>query len=147
MLLLLVGLWPIAATAADAAGEITALEFKQRMQQRGHLHVVDIRDLNAYQAGTLSGAVHLRLSDLGGMQIEPEADVVLISDHPLKAEELPTGYGHVWWLIADRKAWEKAGLKVVRVRVKPAFVIPRGLCEMNAPADAHEAEVVEEEIQ
>jgi len=132
---------------ADELGEISAEQARQRIAAGGHLHIVDIRSMNAYQAGALHGAVHWTLDTLAGMKPEPHADVLLITDRRLFSKDLPRGYRRVWWLRADMAAWKKAGLHIVRIKISPAFVIPRGLCDSLKPADKRAAETTEEDVQ
>jgi len=132
---------------AGGSGEISAEQAKQWIAAGGHLHIVDIRSMNAYQVGTLHGAVRWAPNTLAGMKPEPHADVLLITDRILLSKDLPRGYRHVWWLRADMAAWKKAGLHIVRIKIRPAFVIPRGLCDPLKPADKRAAETTEEDVQ
>ncbi len=137
LLLLLPGM------AAAAAG-LTPRQAKSWLNETKHVHIVDIRPAERYMTGTLKGALHLSFAAFRAMQAEPEAHVLLIADQ-VDERQLPTGYAELRILQGTPELWHGAGLPVVRVKVsKPAFVIPRGLCEMNEPADEHEAEVVEE---
>jgi len=110
-----------------------------------HMHIVDIRETDAYMAGTLKGAIHVTLEQLRSMQPESEAHVLLIADR-VDERLLPKGYAELRLLAGTPAQWHRAGLHVVRIKViRPAFVIPRGLCETNEPADKHDAETEEEE--
>lgn len=136
----------LAGAASAAAQEwLTPEQAAAWLATAKHVHIVDVRDKEAYMAGTLKGAVHLSLAELRAMKPEPEARLLLIVGD-VDPDALPTGYAGLYLLAGTPAEWHRAGLHVVRIKVsKPAFVIPRGLCEMNEPADEQDAQTVEEE--
>jgi len=127
---------------------LTARQARTWLTAQKHLHIVDVRDSAAYRAATLSGAVNLTLVTLRSMQSEPTAHVLLIVDRAPNLSGLTADYAEIRLLAANRSAWKKAGLHMVRIRVtKPAFQIPTGLCEMGVPANTYPDETVEEDIR
>jgi len=116
------------------------------LKGKQHMHIVDVRDSESYRKATLKGAVNLSVEQLRGMQVEPKAHILLIADKRIDVRQLPEGYAEIKLLRFDLSSWKRAGLHAVRIKIKPAFVIPKGLCEMNPPADEHEEEIVEEPL-
>lgn len=109
--------------------------------------VLDVRGTEAYRAGTVPGALDAGRDAAGFTPDGRGGAVVLIAG---ASDALPgwrarlTAAGHAVYLLqGGMVAWRDAGLplefgtRYVRPGTVP-FVIPRGLCEMNEPAQVFE---------
>lgn len=136
---------------AHAAGEAFAQavdpqQARALMQQGDHLHTVDLRPRRDFLQGTLPGAVHLDWEQLVRLVPEPEAELLLIGVPAAADMAELRHYRRVYVLQGGIAAWREAGFALVKPReTKPAFVIPRGLCEMNEPAMRYPAEPAKEQ--
>jgi rhodanese-related sulfurtransferase len=80
------------STSTSRVGsEVTALELARWIRQgRPHLHVVDVRDADAFESFAIPGAERMSAEDLARARWESEANVVVYSDGgrpPRDAEE------------------------------------------------------------
>ncbi|WP_162008600.1 rhodanese-like domain-containing protein [Thermochromatium tepidum] len=107
--------------------------------------VLDTRGRTAYLTGTIPGALDAGTDPAGYLPDSRGGEVVLIIEpgtDPAPWMNRLLGFGYrVEVLAGGLSAWRAAGLPVVdpqssfaRPGSRP-FVIPRGLCEMNTPAD------------
>lgn len=113
--------------------------------------VLDVRGRSAYRSGTLAGALDAGIDPLGFLPDGSRDAVILIIP-----EEVDPGFidawfnrlvnaGHEVWILENGlTGWIEAGglIEVPEVSyTKPGtvpFVIPRGLCEGNEPAQVFE---------
>lgn len=107
--------------------------------------LLDIRGRAAYLEGTLSGALDVGTDPAGFLPDSRGGDAVLISTsnqdlEPWQARLVDYGY-RVHVLDGEIADWRAGGLPVVSPEesfVRPGtvpFVIPRGICELNEPAE------------
>jgi rhodanese-related sulfurtransferase len=109
--------------------------------------VLDVRGRAAYLAGTIPGALDAGTEPAGFLPDGRGGAVVLVMSYPPDPERLAgwvrrlANAGHVVRLLeGGLPAWRRAGLAVETAHesfVRPGtvpFVIPRGLCEQNEPA-------------
>jgi len=107
--------------------------------------LLDVRGRVAYRAGSLPGALDAGADPAGFLPDGRGGDVVLLMEEgaptePWHARLANFGY-RVHVLAGGLEAWRAAGLPTsiaeasfVRPGTVP-FVIPRGICEMNEPAE------------
>jgi rhodanese-related sulfurtransferase len=110
--------------------------------------VLDVRGTAAYLQGTIVGAVDAGTDPLGFLPDSRGGDAVLIPAENALVDAWGarlTDYGYrVHVLAGGMRAWIAAGLPVERPDVgfvRPGtvpFVIPRGICELNEPAQVFE---------
>jgi rhodanese-related sulfurtransferase len=109
--------------------------------------VLDVRGLEAHREGTVPGAVHVGTNPAGFLPPPSDAPVVLILPEPYNptysqawARRLEDAGLSVWWLEGGLPAWRAAGFSLAKPEHeyrKPGavpFIVPRGLCEMETPA-------------
>ena len=107
--------------------------------------LLDVRDRAAYRDGTLPGALDAGTDPAGFLPDSRGGDVVLVlsDDAQLAPWRLRlTDFGYrVHVLAGGMSAWRAAGFPVQRPEtefVRPGtvpFVVPRGICEINEPAE------------
>lgn len=130
---------PIAMSVAELA---TLLE-----QDVGAPLVLDVRGLEAHREGTIPGAVHVGTNPAGFLPPVSEMPVVLVLPEPYDrayleawSRRLEDAGLTVRWLEGGVRAWQAAGHALASPEHeyrKPGtvpFVVPRGLCEMEEPA-------------
>ncbi len=75
------GIHPAApeSTVVNNATEITAVEFKQRLDRGDHLTIVDVREPNEYQINRIPGSVLIPLGDVPKRynELDPEDEIVV----------------------------------------------------------------------
>lgn len=135
-------------TAVVRAGEIRSIEpvtLVAWLEQKDPPLILDIRGRSAYLEGTLSGALDAGTDPAGFLPDGRGGDVVLLPAsnqdlEPWQARLADYGY-QVYVLGGEVADWHAAGLLVespeasfVRPGTVP-FVIPRGICELNEPAE------------
>jgi sulfur-carrier protein adenylyltransferase/sulfurtransferase len=66
-------------TVVNNATEITAVEFKQRLDRGDHLKIVDVREPNEYQINRIPGSVLIPLGDVPKRytELDPEDEIVV----------------------------------------------------------------------
>ena len=107
--------------------------------------LLDTRGRAVYLAGTLPGALDAGTDPAGYLPDSRGGDAVLILEpgtDPAPWITRLAAFGYQTQILAGGlSAWRAAGLPVVSPEASFArpgshpFVIPRGLCEMNTPAD------------
>jgi rhodanese-related sulfurtransferase len=107
--------------------------------------LLDTRGRAAYLAGTILGALDAGTDPAGYLPDSRGGNVVLILESgadPASWTARLAAFGYQAQILAGGlPAWRAAGLPVVNPEASFArpgshpFVIPRGLCEMNTPAD------------
>ena len=120
----------------------------ERLDRREPPLLLDIRGRAAYLDGSLAGAIDAGRDPAGFLPDGRGGEVVLL---PGGEQDLGAwyrrlaDYGHrVYLLSGGIEEWRAAGLPVERPEVsftRPGtvpFVIPRGLCELNEPAEVFE---------
>lgn len=115
------------------------------LDQKDSPLILDVRGRSAYLDGSLPGALDAGTDPMGFLPDSRGGDVVIISapGQPLQAWYTRlVDYGHrVQVLRGGIDNWRAAELPVERAEnsyTKPGtvpFVIPRGLCELNEPAE------------
>ncbi|ROR31972.1 rhodanese-like domain-containing protein [Inmirania thermothiophila] len=137
-----------AGAAAAQVGAVDAAALARWLEAGEAVTVIDLRPQGDYLAGTPVGALHadparpeaVGLPEGGGravLLLPADADEGLVARWG--AALARTGY-RAYRLAGGVEAWKAAGLalEVPGVgRVRPdsvPFVVPRGLCEMNTPA-------------
>ncbi len=130
---------------------ISAARLQSWLEKDNPPLVLDVRGKELYQAGTLPGAVNAGRDPLGYLPDDSKEPVVLILPDEAGAEfaaawrrRLADAGHEVWVLDRGLDGWKAAGGTVViydASYAKPGrvpFVIPRGLCEGNEPAQIYE---------
>lgn len=136
---------PAAFVWAEDIETIEPLALAVWLDQKNPPLLLDVRGRSAYLEGTLSGALDAGSNPEGFLPDSRGGEVVLIStpNQALQAWHARLiNYGHrVQMLSGGIDNWHAAGLPVERPEksfTKPGtvpFVIPRGLCELNEPAE------------
>lgn len=109
--------------------------------------VLDVRGREAHREGTVPGAVHVGTNPAGFLPPASDMPVVLVLSEPYDpaylqawARRLEDAGLSVRWLEGGLPAWRAAGFSLAKPEHayrKPGtvpFIVPRGLCEMEAPA-------------
>ena len=146
-LLLLVSLG-CAWAAGEGVEPIGPAELSAWLSRADAPLVLDVRGRDAYLEGTVGDALDAGTDPAGFLPDSRGGDLVLILPEGALAEpwgtRLSDFHYRVYILAGGLTAWRAAGLPVqspeesfVRPGTVP-FVIPRGLCEMNEPAQAYE---------
>ncbi len=112
--------------------------------------IIDVRGREVYRAATLDGALNAGRDPAGYLPDGRGGPVVVLAPSPWEEAVRRRwvarleGAGHsVYRLQGDEAAWQAAGLPLVAPQedfVRPGtvpFVIPRGLCEANEPAQRY----------
>lgn len=139
-----------ATGALGAGGEwqtVTAGKLHDWLQQARPLLILDLRSEQSYRAGTIPGAMFPGSDPMGFLPDNRHGSIVLISGSTLTGEQLQRWVervrkgGHdVFLLEGGIAAWRQAGFDLERPdtqNIRPGtvpYVIPRGLCELNEPA-------------
>jgi len=110
--------------------------------------VLDVRGRAAYLQGTVAGALDAGTDPAGFLPDSRGGDAVLILAEGARLESWRARLTHhgyrVHVLAGGMPAWSVAGFSVERPEqgfVRPGtvpFVIPRGICELNEPAQVFE---------
>lgn len=118
----------------------------------GGVYVIDVRPKQVYLSGTVPGAVSAPADPAGFFADGRGGPVLLVtgpdmpSGHLQKWRDRLTGFGFapIHHIDGGFPVWVKRGGAVEKptdVFVKPGttpFIIPRGICELNAPAQVFE---------
>jgi len=137
-----------AGAAPDAATGISAAQLTELLEAGGDVPLVlDVRGLEAHREGTIPGALHVGMDPAAYLPTVSERIVVLVLPEPYTAAYLGAWVrrlGNAGYLVrrleGGMPAWRAAGLPVStpeHVYSRPGtvpFVVPRGLCEMEEPA-------------
>lgn len=144
---LLLALFVAVAGGGERPVSLTPGALAEWLAQADPPLVLDVRGTEAYRAGTVPGALDAGRDATGFTPDGRGGAVVLIADtnDPLPGwRACLAAAGHaVYRLQGGMAAWREAGLplefgtRYVRPGTVP-FVIPRGLCEMNEPAQVFE---------
>lgn len=132
---------------ADEIGVIPAVDLARRMSEPVPPLILDLRDADAYSAGTIPGALRGGFDPEGFLPDGRGGIAVLIepgdaSRQAAWARRL-RGAGYTVLVVAGGfSAWRAAGLPAetpggFAVPGRTPFIIPRGLCEQNEPAQEH----------
>lgn len=141
----------ILAAATPSFGEATGISPTQLaglLDENGKVPLVlDVRGREAHREGTVPGAVHVGTNPAGFLPPALEMSVVLVLPEPYDpaysqawAGRLEDAGLSVRWLEGGLPAWRAAGFSLAKPEHeyrKPGtvpFIVPRGLCEMEAPA-------------
>ena len=139
------------AATATAFGEpigISAVDLAGLLARDGNAPLVlDVRGLISHREGTIPDAVHVGTNPAGFLPPVSEMPVILVLPEPYDpaflqawARRLEHAGLSVRWLEGGLPAWRAAGYSLASPEHeyrKPGtipFVVPRGLCEMEAPA-------------
>lgn len=144
---LAVSLTLFASVYANDIGSISAVELARRATERVPPLILDLRDADAYSVGTIPGALRGGFDPEGFLPDGRGGTAVLIEpgDAPRRAAwaRRLRGAGYTVLVLAGGfSAWRAAGLPVetpggFAVPGTTPFIIPRGLCEQNEPAQEH----------
>lgn len=140
--------WLSGAGPGDAPASLSATELARLLEQATDAPLVlDVRGGEAVRDGTIPGALHIGTNPHGFLPPGTDQLVVLLVDQPVDpalvrawVERLRAAGHPVSALEGGLPAWREAGLTVAPFEqsyVRPGtvpFVVPRGLCEMNEPA-------------
>ena len=126
---------------------VTAIQLNDWLQQSRPLLVLDLRTAQLYRSGTIPGAMYAGSDPMGFLPDSRRGSIVLITDKAVTGQQLRQwlkrlreGGHHVFLLQGGIAAWQQAGFAVeqpVTQNIRPGtvpYVIPRGLCELNEPA-------------
>ncbi len=130
---------------------ISAVKLLSWLEEDDPPLVLDVRGKELYRAGTLPGALNAGRNPLGYLPDDSKDPVVLVVPEDANVEYVTAwerrlvDAGHkVWVFDTGIEEWKAAG-GVVEIHdvtyVRPGrvpFVIPRGLCEGNEPAQTYE---------
>lgn len=132
---------------ANDIGAISAAELVRRASERVPPLILDLRDADAYSAGTIPGALRGGFDPEGFLPDGRGGTAVLIepgdaSRQAAWARRLRGAGYAVFVLEGGFSAWRAAGLPVetpgsFAVPGTVPFIIPRGLCEQNEPAQEY----------
>ena len=144
-LLLVLCCLPVAFVRAGGIPTIDPQTLAAWLNENAPPLLVDVRGHDAYRQGTIVGALNAGTDPAGFLPDSRGGVVVLIAnpDQDLKGwHERFADYGYrVYRLRGGPAEWRAAGLPLHVPKenfVKPGtvpFVIPRGLCELNEPAE------------
>lgn len=129
-----------------ASGWLSPEQALSWMEHQQRLQIVDLRHVDDYHQATMKGAIHVSKDELDAMPPDAKAQLLIITDTAVNVVALSEKFAAVKRIRFDFKTWQQAGLPMVRFITKPAFIIPRGLCEMNTPADSHPAAFIKEAL-
>ena len=144
-------LFPVARSISAQWSSITAESLLAWMDASEPPLVLDVRGRSKYRAGTLAGAFDAGIDPLGYLPDDSKDPVVMII--PVGADSVfidawfkrLTNAGHkVWILKKGLSGWVEASGQIETPEVtytRPGsvpFIIPRGLCEGNEPAQIFE---------
>lgn len=145
-LLLLLPLFALAESI-----EISAVKLRVWLDEVNPPLVLDVRGGEAFRVGTVPGAVNAGRDPMGYLPDDSKEPVVLVVSEEADAKlidawgrRLSDAAHEVWILRSGLSGWKAAGGSVEVPEVtyaKPGrvpFVIPRGLCEGNDPAQVFE---------
>ena len=139
----------VATVAGADAVKVSAEELMRWLDQAEPPLLLDIRGREAYLSGTLPGALDAGSNPAGYLPDNRGGEVVLITGVPPPrnlagwTRRLERVGHRVHVLAGGLAAWRAAGGEVVDPEesfTRPGsvpFVIPRGLCEMNEPAQVY----------
>ena len=147
---LAVALFAVAASAGPGWEPISAQELNRRLHSPLPPLLLDIRGREAYLAGTLPQALNAGTDPAGFLPDGRGGDLVLITGQPPERARLAPwirrlvdAHHRVFLLQGGVPAWRAAGLPLIaseQTYVRPGtvpFIIPRGLCEGDEPAQEY----------
>ncbi len=140
--------WLSGAGVGEVPASVSASELARRLQQGADPPLVlDVRGDQAMRDGTIPGALNVGTNPDGFLPPATNQLIVLLVSQPVDpalvrawAGRLQAAGHPVSVLEGGLPAWRAAGLTVApreQSYVRPGtvpFVVPRGLCEMNEPA-------------
>ncbi len=140
--------WLFGAGASEVPASVSASELARRLQQGADAPLVlDVRGDEAVRDGTIPDALNVGTNPEGFLPPATNQLIVLLVSQPVDpalvrawAGRLQAAGHPVSVLEGGLPAWRAAGLTVApreQSYVRPGtvpFVVPRGLCEMNEPA-------------
>ena len=137
----------VVASAVAAEETLAPQELVSWLRSADPPLVIDVRGREAYQAGTLDGALDAGLDPAGYLPDGRGGPLVLLApprwgdtERSRWVTRLESARHRVYLLEGDVTAWRAAGLVLISPDssyVRPGtvpFIIPRGLCESNEPA-------------
>jgi rhodanese-related sulfurtransferase len=137
--------------ASDGWQRIDAVKLMQWLKQSSAPLVLDIRGIDAYRNGSIAEALNTGADPVGFLPDGRGGAVVLIASQPVDRGRLAAWLARlhdsrheVFVLEGGLPAWRDAGGEVIEQQqsyVKPGtvpFVIPKGLCEGDEPAQKYE---------
>jgi rhodanese-related sulfurtransferase len=143
-LLLLLSVWPTLAWCSDLR-MIDPVPLARWLDGRDPPLLLDVRRRVDYLQGTIPGALDAGTDPAGFLPDSRGGEVVLLTDDDTQTESWRvrlTAFGYrVHVLRGGLVAWRAAGLPAEQPAggfIRPGtvpFVIPRGICEMNEPAE------------
>lgn len=144
-------LFPVSHSISAQWSSITAKSMLAWMDASVPPLVLDVRGRSAYRAATVAGAFDAGIDPSGYLPDDSKDPVVLII--PVDADPVfieawfkrLANAGHeVWILEGGMAAWVEAGGQIEKPEVtytlpgRVPFVIPKGICEHNEPAQIFE---------
>lgn len=137
-------------SALDGWNNVDAEQLMKWLKQIQPPLLLDIRGSQTYREGSIPEALNTGMDPAGFLPDGRGGPVVLIPPQPIDRQYLAawierlTDHRHVVYvLVRGLSAWRNAGGEVVNpeeIYVKPGtvpFVIPKGLCEGNDPAQEY----------